>query len=257
VTRYYLDTTAHLERHCGSAEVRREAAKLLDGERHATSTHVYREWKRIVDGAATDILNALRTSSEMRDVYARLAQGRGRSPGQRLRVLAMLAGGELTTDTLGIRARTFLRSQSRALFEASVDDVRNGSDCGLAKELPRLRSGQWELKTTCKKTECECRQPDFLSDQSPRGERAARALDDPGAREPDRKMGRTADKILRSGRPLDRKGKNCWGGTLGGDISIALECGSDEVLLSTDESFNFICRALGLQQHRLSATPPP
>jgi hypothetical protein len=257
VTRYYLDTTAHLERHAGSAEVRHEVSRLLDGEQHATSTHVYREWKRIVDGAATEILNALNSSDEMKDVYARLAQGRGRSPGQRLRVLAMLAGGECNTQTLGIRARTFLRSQSRALFEVGLAEIRDGSECGLARELPRLSSGRWELTIMCKKAECECRQPKFLESQSSRAKHAADALDDPNARPADRKMGRQAKEILESGNPLDRKGKNCWGGTLGGDISIALECGSEEVLLSTDDSFTFICSGLGLQRHRLSATPPP
>lgn len=257
MTRYYLDTTAHLERHAGSAEVQREVARLLGDEEHATSTHVYREWKRIVDGGATDIVNALRSAEGMKDVYARLAQGRGRSPGQRLRVLSMLAGGESTTETLGIRARTFLRVQSRALFEARLSDIRDGSACGLAREVPRQREGRWELKTMCKKGECDCRQDEFLEEQQPRPDQAAAALDHSDARPADRKMGRTATKILASGKPLDRKGKNCYGGTLGGDISIALECAADETLLSTDESFGFICRALGLQHHRLSATPPP
>lgn len=257
MTRYYLDTTAHLERHAGNAGVRNTIRSLLGGGRHASSSHVYREWRRIVDAGAVDVLNVLTGATEMRDIYSSLAQGGGRSPGQRLRLLSMLSGGETSTETLGIRARTFLRSESKALFEAGLDDVRDGSECGLAREVPRRKKGRWELKTLCKKAECQCRQDDFLEGRLADARSAASALDVDTARPHDRKTGKAALKILSSKPKLDRKGKNCWGGTLGGDISIALECASNETLLTTDQSFELICPALGIQHHLLSPTPPP
>jgi len=196
-------------------------------------------------------------SREMRDVYARLAQGRFRSPGQRLRVLSMLAGGQADTTTLGIRTRTFLRCESRALFESGIDTVRDGSECRLAREVPHLARGSWDLKVLCKKAECVCRQDDFLEDNFKRAVHVADELNTARARDADRKMGREAGKILRSRVMLKRKGKNCYGGTLGGDISIALECREDETLLSTDQSFQVICPALGLKFQSSSPTPPP
>ena len=43
------------------------------------------------------------------------------------------------------------------------------------------------------------------------------------------------------------KGKACHGANgIGGDICIALECGKDEVLLTTDRSFERICPAIDI-----------
>ena len=66
-------------------------------------------------------------------------------------------------------------------------------------------------------------------------------------------MGQLAISVLK--RPQDRKGKNCWGKL--GDVSIAVECARDEVLLTTDRSFDTICPALGLTHLRLAATTAP
>jgi hypothetical protein len=73
-----------------------------------------------------------------------------------------------------------------------------------------------------------------------------------------RKMGTHAQNVMAKPDLLDRKGKNCWGPAgLGGDISIALECGSEEKLLTTDKSFEVIGTALGIDVQRIGATPPP
>jgi len=71
-------------------------------------------------------------------------------------------------------------------------------------------------------------------------------------------MGRKALEIMHSSNRLDRKGKNCFGAKgLGGDISIALECRDDEILLTTDESFERIGPAIGIHVYRIEPTPPP
>lgn len=132
--RFFLDTSVHIERHAGSGEVRRTIRDLLDEEHHATSSHARREWKAAIEAATAEVLNAIDDSEDLRDLAARCGQGWGRRPGQRWRVISMLAGGRLDDlDAMAIRTRTFIRSESQALFEHRVE-VRNGSDCGLAKE---------------------------------------------------------------------------------------------------------------------------
>lgn len=107
----------------------------------------------------------------------------------------------------------------------------------------------------CKKTECVCVQPQLLEDKKDEVSTVAAALKN-NARF--RQMGRLAEKVIASQDPLERKGKNCWGaGGVGGDISIALECASDETLLTTDASFDVIGRELGIDVKRIAATPPP
>lgn len=257
MTRYYLDTTAHLERHAGDRD-RREAVKSrLGDDRHASSTHVLREWRHIVEGAAIDILNALSAGdNDASSLWARLSQGYGRAPGQRLRVLAMLSGQSLDLDTLRLRAEVFLRSGADELFRHRLDEVRDASECGLAREDASLDShGRWTLRRMCKKTECVCVQPQLLEDRRDDVSAIGAALRNDARF---RQMGRLAEKVMASQDPLERKGKNCWGaGGVGGDISIALECAPNETLLTTDASFDVIGPELGIQVERIAPTPPP
>jgi len=65
-------------------------------------------------------------------------------------------------------------------------------------------------------------------------------------------MGKKAREALESSDPLATKGKACHAANgLGGDICIALECGADETLLTTDASFDVICPAIGISHKRL------
>ncbi len=259
MTRYFVETTAHLERHTGDAP-RREAIeqRLRDGL-HASSSHVFREWKRILDGTAVDILNVIQEgAADLQDVFARLSQGWGREAGQRLRVLGMLAGPELDMDLLKMRAEVFLRSESQELFMDRIDEVRDGPKCGLAGESVRLEAGgRRSLRTSCKKTECVCVQPGFLEIERHASAIAAASsllrLD-----KEFQAMARHTDAVMAKPNSLDRKGKNCWGPLgLGGDISIALECRCDETLLTTDRSFEVMAPGLGLTVERVAATPQP
>ena len=94
MTRYYLDTSAHIERWAGEASVKDEIKTLLGEEAHATSTHARREWKHIVEGGAAEILNAYDDGDDIASMLARLSNaGYGRAPGQALRVLSMLTAG--------------------------------------------------------------------------------------------------------------------------------------------------------------------
>jgi hypothetical protein len=255
--KYFLDTTALVELHAGDRQRRDAVADRLGRDEHASSAHVLREWRHIVEGAAIDVLNAIGDgASELRDVWARLSQGYGRAQGQRMRTLAMLSGQSLDVDSLAIRAEMFLRSGADVLFRNSVGVLRDGSQCGLAREPVTVEpSGRRKLKTTCKRGECVCDQPNFLAGEEARVAAATTAL-----RQHDeyRTAARRAAEAMNNPNLLARTGKNCWGpGGLGGDISIALECARDETILTTDKSFDVIGPAVGVAVERISPTPPP
>lgn len=262
MTRYFLDTSAQIERHAGDAPTRQTINELLDGETHATSTHVRREWKRTMEDAAIAILNAQATGASSFDgLLSRLAQGWGRSPGQRMRVLSVFMRGQKDTDPalIDLEARMFLRSRSEVLFAHRIDTVRDGSQCQLAREQAQEdRHGHFRLLDKCKKDECQCRQDQFLEEHRSRVADAADALT---AREEPlghRRLGRKAQEVMTSVNMRDRKGINCWGSNgTGGDISIALECADHETLLTTDSSFETIGPALNIAVERIRPTPPP
>ena len=90
----------------------------------------------------------------------------------------------------------------------------------------------------CKKTEQICRQVEFIEERQDQAGRTAEALvkNSPPDRKRDRQMGETVLKGLKA--PADRKGVNCYGRT--GDVSIALECGGKETILTTDRSYEVI-----------------
>ncbi len=251
--RFFLDTSAHIERNWGRADARDRLSGLLSNDRHATSTHVQREWKGIVEASTVAILNEVREARDRPDLVARLKRGFGRTPVHRWMVFEAIVGSASDLGEIELRAQTFLRSRSIALFMAGLDEVRDGSECQLAREQAKqTRRGDWELKTQCRKHECQCRQEHFLAAQANRVGLAATALTQ-SSRSDDRKMGRAAQQNMASGDPLDRKGKKCWGkGGLGGDISIALECRSDETVLTSDSSFDLIAPAVGVQHHRFT-----
>jgi hypothetical protein len=258
LTRYFLDTTAQIERHAGAAAQREAVDSRLAGEQHATSTQVLREWKRIVDATAVDVLNLLREGvGDFRELFARLSQGWGREAGQRLRVLAMLAGQNPAVEisVLQARAELFLRSESAALFMSRINELRDGGQCGLAREVPKTQlRGKLFLTTQCKKTECACVQPAFLEGRKTDIAAAATALDAGGYAA----YAKHIRTVMSKPDHTDRKGKACWGGNgLGGDLSIALDCAPEETLLTTDRSFEIMAPALGLSVDRISATPGP
>jgi hypothetical protein len=260
LTRYFLDTTAHVERWAGDITRQERVRGLLAGETHATSTHARREWKHIVEGTCVDVLNALRERPRtLSNVFARLSQGWGRSQGHRLRVLALLSGGEsaLDADLLEIRARAYLRYQAETLFVHSMDEVRDGSECGLAMNVGRQKSrGEWEFVNPgtgsewCKKTDQICCQDDDLEGKKGRLQAAGQALSKSANH---KRFGKAALEAVSS--RAERKGKKCFG--LLGDVSIALDCHQDEVVLTTDESFSVMAPALGLTVERFKPTPPP
>lgn len=259
MTDYYLDTTALVERWTGEAEVRGEIASLLaDGEgANSTSSHVKREWKRIIDGTAAEVLNAIRDGeSDLGSIFARLSQGWGRQPGQRLRVLAMLANQLRSSSVteLQLRATQLLRSGSEQMFTQLVQEVRNGSDCGLAKnEVKRGRDGRYSLVDQCRRDEEICRQDRYVDDGLPKWRSASQGLVAHAERSSDRKMGELGLELVDS--PGRRRGKNCYART--GDISIALECKPEETLLTTDASFGAMAREAPISVKRLRATSPP
>jgi hypothetical protein len=257
VTDYYLDTTALVERWTGEAEVRDEIVALLDGGKHATSSHVQREWKRIIDGTVADVLNAIRDGQDdLGDVFARLSQGWGRQPGQRLRVLAMLANQlrDSSPTELRLRALQLLRCGSAQMFAHHVQEVRNGSDCGLAKnEVRRGRDGRYSLVDKCQRKEEICRQDQYIEDDVAAWQSASKGLVEHSSRSSDQNMGKLGLQLVTE--PAKRKGKNCYGRT--GDISIALECRPDETLLTTDASFEAMAKEAEITVRRVGATSPP
>lgn len=262
MTRHFLDTTAHVERWMGAHEQQHHVRAALAGETHATSSHARREWRYIVEGATVDILNALRRGSgTLGQVFASLSQGWGRSTGHRLRVLSLITASETAVDRemMELRAQALIRYQSEMLFTAAIDIVRDGSDCGLARNVVRQKSnGDWEYVNTatgserCKKTDAICLQDDDLGNKTAALADAADAL--AGSTDAaHRAMAKAAVKAVVD--PPSRKGKACYG--LLGDVSLALEVEPGETVLTTDRSFEVMAPSLGLTVDRFAATPPP
>jgi hypothetical protein len=260
LTRYYLDTTAQLERWSGDGPTRDRIEALLGDGEHATSLHVLREWKHIVEGGCGEALNALRQRpASLRDLFARMSQGWGREPGQRLRVLSLLVGDSSTLDAgeVEIRASAMLRYRSASMFETQIDEIRSGSECGLARNRVRQDAkGDWveeqpeTRRDRCRKDDEICRQDDDLGSKVDRLEAAGKALlgSDNAAHRTSGKVALQAAKVAR-----DRKGKNCYGYL--GDASIALECADDEVVLTTDRSFEVMAPAIRISVERTEPTP--
>lgn len=252
LTRYYLDTSAHFERVGGSNANRRKLKEMLRGGGHATSTQAEREWNRIVFTVSVSLRNALASSLDWTDVVRKLSMGYGRTAARSMRVIHWITGSD-TTDfrVVALRLDHFQRIRARVLFKADIGTIRDGTNCDVARRRPHFHAGKWHYKSQCKKTDDICDQPTFLAARKERAEKAALALLR-SERKADRKMGENALAGLRDGGPGATKGKACHGDRgIGGDIAIALECEADEVLLTTDESFDFICPALGLEHLRL------
>jgi hypothetical protein len=261
LARYFLDTTAHIERWAGDRSRQERVRGTLTEGSHVTSTHALREWKHIIEGATADVLNALAGGAgSLGELFAALSQGWGRSPGQRLRVLSMLAAGEdpLDAELVQIRAQALLRYKSLALFHHQVNEVRDSSQCGLARNCVVFHRGKRQLlnhdtgRDRCKKTDTICRQDDALGAKTTGLKRAADALSK-SFEASHRSMAKVAKAAV--SKPPDRKGKNCYGSL--GDISIALEVRGDEVVLTTDRSFEVMAPALGIAVERFNATSPP
>lgn len=230
-------------------------------EDHATSTHAQREWTRIVLQGAADILNALAAGrpSAWADLFARLSDGYRRAPAQRLRVLSMIAGGDTTMlepATLEIRARRLIRFQAREMFLNRIGHLRNGSQCALtANVVDRDASGKYVLtnrllgREHCRKNEGVCAQREDLEFKKERLRAASEALVR-SASESHQKDGKAGLRAAID--PASRTGQNCYQKL--GDLSIALECQADEVLLTTDSSFEVMAPVLGLTVRKLSST---
>jgi hypothetical protein len=231
---------------------RRKLKTLLGSGGHATSTQAEREWNRIVYSVCVDLRNALVASSDWTDVVRRLSSGYGRSASRAMQVTHWITGSD-TKDFLIVAKRLddFQRIRARAYFKAGIGTVRDGTNCDVARRRPRFRAGKWRYEPQCRRTQDICDQPGFLADRRDRAEKAARALLNSG-RKGDRKMGENALAALKDDDSASTKGKACHGDKgIGGDIAIALECEGNEILLTTDESFDFICPALGLTHLRL------
>jgi hypothetical protein len=260
VTRYFLDTTAHIERWTGDSVRQDEVRRALGTRMHATSSHALREWRHIIEGACVDFLNVLRDvrPKTFGEVFPRLSQGWGREQGHRLRVMGLIAGdGPFDPDLMEIRAETLLRYEADELFKDHIDDVRDGSQCGLARNVVRQDSkGRLEYVNPatgsewCRKSDTICIQDEDLGTKAAQLEDAGKAL----VASPSHKaMGEAARKAVKD--PKERKGKVCF--TKLADTSIALECKLKETILTTDKSFEVLGPALGIGVKRFAPTPMP
>jgi hypothetical protein len=247
--RYYLDTSIQVERNGGLK--RQQANERLSLGSHATSTQVEREWNRFVFEASTALRNALAKSENRGDVVSHMRQGWGRKPSRNWQVAEWVMGTEADLRVVEKRLDDFLRVRARAMFRAKIDLVRDGTDCGVVSRRPYRKSSDWRYDAMCTKAEEICRQPEFLSQEIERARAAATALEG-SEREGDRTMGQRANTALADISKNATKGKACHGANgIGGDICIALECGPDETLLTTDESFDHICPAIGVGHERI------
>lgn len=252
LSRYYLDTSAHYERNGGSSANRKRLKGLLSEGGHATSSQAEREWNRIVYTVCVGLRNALASSSDWTDVVRQMSLGYGRAATRAMRVMHWITRSDSTNFPLVLkRLEDFQRIRARAMFKAGVTTIRDGTNCDVARRRPHFHGAKWHYKPQCKKSDDICDQPAFLATRRQRAEKAAQALL-ASNRKSDRKMGKNALDALKKENPEATKGKTCHAdGGIGGDIAIALECERDEILLTTDESFDLICPALGLKHLRL------
>jgi hypothetical protein len=154
-------------------------------------------------------------------------------------------------EVIAMRAEDFRRVRAQVLFHDGVDTIRDGTRCEVARRRPESQDGAWSYRATCTKQEKICVQPQLLAGDIDRALAAAHALEG-SSREPDKKMGKKARFALEDQREDSTRGKTCHDlNGIGGDICIALECGEDEILLTTDKSFDLICPAIGRQHQRV------
>jgi hypothetical protein len=249
--KYYLDTSAHMERVGGKTEIRDRLKAMLGREMHATSSQVLREWNRIVFVACTKLLKVLPTAKDRMDVVNAMKQGYGREAARNWQVTEWIMGPDEDFRLIEKRADDYARVRARAYFRAATPTVRDGTDCAVAARVPYEVGRELRYKHTCEKDHEICRQPEFLSENLAKAKAAATAL--LGARRKgDRKMGEKALRALDALSNNGSKGKACWAGNgIGGDICIALECAPDETLLAVDESFDYLCPALELEHEKI------
>jgi hypothetical protein len=250
--RYYLDTSAQIERFGGPAGRRKHLKALLQGRLHVTSSQVLREWNTIVFGACVALRNAVANANHWREVVPELRKGFGRTASRNWMVADWITRNDTADLTvIAMRAQDFQRVRARAMFNAGVQTVRDGTECRVARRRPNPSSKGWRYRPTCKKSEDICSQPRYLEENLSKARAAATALKG-SSRPDDAKMGKNALQALNELSTGGTKGKACYGANrIGGDICIALECGQDEVLVTTDESFDLICPALGLSHIRV------
>lgn len=251
--RYYLDTSAQLERIGGAKETRERIEGLVQRGGHSTSTQVLREWNRIVLGTCAKLLNVLPRSRDRVDLVKHMRSNEfgPRAVGRRWQVTEWIVSGEANLELVEMRVRHYQRVRARAEFIAGVETLRDGTDCQVARRKPYLHMGKWRYDEQCRKTDDICVQPGLLAREHDRAMAAAVALEN-SDRPDDRKMGTRARKALEDPDARATKGKACHAANgIGGDICIALECAEDEVLLTTDASFELIGPALGRRYERL------
>lgn len=159
----------------------------------------------------------------------------------------------MSATELDLRARQILRSGSQEMFMHHVDEVRDGSECGLARNEVKMSGGRFVLVERCKRSDQICRQDRFIAQHLEEWEGASRGLISHATRKNDREMGGLGMKI--AANPPFGKGKNCYARS--GDISISCECAAEETLLTTDASFEAIAKERGLNVKRFEGTAPP
>ncbi|MGH2943566.1 MAG: hypothetical protein ACRDLN_12420 [Solirubrobacteraceae bacterium] len=185
------------------------------------------------------ILVAVEREADLSAAFARLGNGHGRASAQRWRAAAMVTGSTFDPVEAKIRGRQLLRGLEPAISR-TVGTVRTASRCGLALEEPHEISGGWALKSTCTRREGICDHEERIKLDLERWRNASDALAN-SVREADRKIGSLGQTMAST--PSLRTGVNCYGRT--GDLAIALDCRSDELLVTTDKSFELIGQAMG------------
>jgi hypothetical protein len=200
---------------------------------------------------------ALAVSKDWTGVVNHMTKGWGREAARHWQVTHWITGSDMTDFAIvEKRLDDFQRVRQRAMFRASIDIVRDGTNCDVTRRLARERDGKWHYRPTCKKDDDICDQANFLKANMDGARKAAAALET-SDRKPDAKMGKKATHALNAIDADGTKGEACHGaGGIGGDIAIALECAADEILITTDASFALICPALGLQHVRVGAVEP-
>ena len=149
---------------------------------------------------------------DLRDLLAKLSQGFGREPSQRMRLLAIFAAdGNLDIDLVELRLRSFLDLTSDLYFNDRIDAV-DSARCELARsEIETHRDGPRSLKTTCRMKDADCDQIENFERKRASYDSSAAALVGSTARSGDRQMGELVQEV--AGTPRLRRGKTVTGVT--------------------------------------------
>lgn len=244
-SRVFLDTTIQIERVTATDERQAEIADALMGTQVITSTYVQGEYLRTLVKDALLLYNLIQATEQLYDVETQMANLLNKRSASRCLLLwaSLHRAGIYERSRLLRTLHRYINYSLVTRFMTGIDELLNTTDCGLAKERPRLMEGSYELRTQCTRPVKECSLAELLTTHQAELEVLANGLKGHS----DKSLARMSDlctSILDD--PHTARGRNCtW---YLGDLVIALELPTDAAIYTTNRRhFEPLCELLGKQ----------